>query len=92
MLRFSFVLASAALLATAAAAENLDVTPGSDQAGAERLAKVMDVNRDGVISRAEFRRQNADRARWRALDRNGDGVLDTAEQAGGLTPGPRISR
>lgn len=91
MLRFGFVLALAAL-ATTAAAGSSEVTPATDQPAAKRLATLMDINRDGVISREEFRRRNADRASWRALDRNQDGVLDDAEQAGGLRPGPRIAR
>ena len=91
MLRFIVVLALGALSVTAAAADNLRVTPGGESAAAGRLAALMDVNRDGAISRAEFRRHNADRARWQALDSNGDGMLDAAEQAG-VRPGPRILR
>ena len=92
MLEFIVVLALGALSVTAAAADNVRVTPGADDAGARRLAALMDVNRDGVISREEFGRHNADRARWQALDSNDDGMLDAAEQATGLRPGPRIVR
>jgi EF hand len=92
MLRFVFFLVSSALLATVAAADDPRTTPRGDRVGAQRLIKLMDVNRDGVISRAEFARQNADRARWRELDISGDGMLDAVEQAPGVTPGPRIVR
>ena len=63
MLRLIVVLAVGALSVTAAAADDVRVTPGADGADAGRLAALMDVNRDGVISRGEFRRHNADRAR-----------------------------
>ena len=63
MLRFSFVLAAATLLATAAAAESLEVAPGADQAGAKRLAKLMDINRDGVIL-VSMGISSPGRARW----------------------------
>jgi EF hand len=92
MLRFVFFLVSSALLATMAAADDPRATPRGDQVGAQRLIKLMDVNRDGVISRAEFVRHNADRARWRELDISGDGMLDAVEQSAGITPGPRIVR
>jgi hypothetical protein len=88
MLRFFSVLAASALMAGAAAADDPRSAPG----GAERLSELMDVNRDGVISREEFKRHNVDRARWQALDSDGDGALDAAEQAAGVTPGPRIVR
>lgn len=92
MLRSIVVLALGALSVAAVADDKVRVTPGADDAGTRSLATLMDVNRDGVISREEFRRHNADRARWQALDRNEDGMLDTAEQATGLRPGPRILR
>lgn len=92
MLRFAVVLVSGALSMTAAAADDVRVAPGADDVSASRLAALMDVNRDGVISREEFGRHNADRARWQALDSNDDGMLDGAEQATGLRPGPRIVR
>ena len=92
MLRFVFFLVSSAFLATVAAADDPRATPRGDQVGAQRLIKLMDLNRDGVISRAEFVRHNADRARWRELDISGDGMLDAVEQSAGVTPGPRIVR
>ena len=92
MLRFVTFLVSSALLATVAAADDPRTTPRGDQVGAQRLIKLMDVNRDGVISRAEYVRHNADRTRWRQLDINGDGMLETMEQEAGVTPGPRIVR
>jgi hypothetical protein len=92
MLRFGFALISTVLLATAAAADSPSLTPAGDDAGVQRLTKLMDLNRDGVISREEFVRHNADRARWRQLDINGDGMLEAVEQAAGVTPGPRIVR
>jgi EF hand len=92
MLRFVFFLVSSALLATVAAADDPRTTPRGDRVGAQRLIKLLDVNRDGVISREEFARQNGDRARWREFDISGDGMLDAVEQAPGVTPGPRIVR
>jgi hypothetical protein len=92
MLRFVFALISTALVAAAAAADDPRLTPRGDEVGAQRLIKLMDVNRDGDISRAEFVRHNADRARWRELDISGDGMLDAVEQRAGVTPGPRMLR
>jgi hypothetical protein len=92
MLRFVLFLVSSALLTTVAAADDPRTTPRGDQVGMQRLIKLMDVNRDGVISRAEFVRHNADRERWRELDISGDGMLDAVEQSAGITPGPRIVR
>jgi Ca2+-binding EF-hand superfamily protein len=92
MLRFVLTLIVSALLAAAAAADNPRLTPRGDEVGAQRLMKLMDVNRDGVISREEFLRHNANRAHWRELDISGDGMLDAVEQAAGVRPGHRIVR
>jgi EF hand len=92
MLRFIFALIATAFLANAAAADSSSLTPTGDDAGVQRLTRLMDLNRDGVISRKEFVRHNADRAGWRKLDVNGDGMLDAVEQTAGVRPGPRIVR
>src|SRR5262245_32820637 len=61
------------------------------QENAAATAAMMDRNRDGRVSEAEFLRHNADMGRFAELDVDGDGGLSAEEQTA-VTVGPRILR
>lgn len=61
------------------------------QENAAAVAAMMDSNRDGRISAAEFFRHNAAPGRFEELDADGDGELNAEEQKG-ANVGPRILR
>ena len=58
---------------------------------AKATAAMMDRNRDGWISKAEFLRHNASMGRFAELDVDGDGELNAEEQKA-ANVGPRILR
>jgi hypothetical protein len=58
---------------------------------APATAVMMDRNRNGSISKAEFLRHNADMGRFAELDVDGDGELNPEEQSA-VNVGPRILR
>jgi len=43
-------------------------------------ARMMDANKDGVISNQEYAKQSPDMMAWSEMDANGDGILDADEQ------------
>ena len=55
-------------------------------------ARMMDANRDGRITEAEFLRESSDRALFARLDANFDGVLDSEEQRAGIRIPIRTTR
>jgi EF hand len=61
------------------------------QENAEAAAAMMDSNRDGQVSKAEFLRHNANRNRFAELDADGNGELDAEEQKA-VSVGPRSFR
>ena len=65
--------------------------PGAMRPEAAAAVAIMDSNRDGSISKAEFARHNAVPGRFAKLDTDADGSLDQQEQAA-VTIGPRILR
>jgi hypothetical protein len=78
----------------AAPAATQDVEPSAAariQENAAATAAMMDSNRDGRISNAEFFRHNANRGRFAELDADGDGELNAQEQ-NAVNVGPRILR
>jgi EF hand len=61
------------------------------QENAAETAAMMDRNRDGSISKAEFLRHNANIGRFAELDVDGDGALN-AEEQNVVSVGPRVLR
>ena len=55
-------------------------------------ARIMDANRDGRITEAEFLQASSDRALFAQLDTNFDGVLDSREQRAGIRIPIRTTR
>jgi hypothetical protein len=47
----------------------------------------LDTNRDGFLSEAELRTQEASRLNWMAIDRNGDGRISASEFTTAIPPG-----
>ena len=76
------------LIAPAAAAQ--DQTP--KQGLTIEQARMMDADRDGRITEAEFLAASSDRALFVELDANFDGVLDSKEQRAGLRIPIRTTR
>lgn len=76
------------LIAAAAAAQ--DQTP--KQGLTIDQARMMDADRDGRITEAEFLAGSSDRALFVELDANFDGVLDSKEQRAGLRIPIRTTR
>lgn len=55
-------------------------------------ARMMDADRDGRITEAEFLKASSDRALFTQLDANFDGVLDSSEQRAGIRIPIRTTR
>jgi Ca2+-binding EF-hand superfamily protein len=84
--------AGALLWAAPAFTEDLETLAAARmRENAKATAALMDRNRDGWISEGEFLRHNANMARFRELDVDGDGELN-AEEQNAVTVGPRILR
>jgi hypothetical protein len=47
----------------------------------------LDTNRDGFLSEAELRTEEASRLNWLAIDRNGDGRISASEFTTAIPPG-----
>ncbi len=86
MEKLSVTLIATLLLGITQSAVAANVPPASGLA--VRVAKVMDANRDGVITRDEFLSVSRDEALWTRLDIDGDGVIDADE----LRRGARFKR
>jgi hypothetical protein len=65
--------------------------PAQARENAAAVAALMDANRDGRISKAEFARHNGLPGRFATLDADGDGALTKDEQEA-VNVGPRIQR
>lgn len=80
------ILLVAGLTSTAFAAD------GSPFPGGLTLeqARMMDADKDGRISKAEYRRQSEDMTAWSELDANDDGFLDQDEQRQSIRPAPFV--
>jgi hypothetical protein len=93
-LRAMALIATAGGLLWAAPASTEDVETSAAariRQNAAATAAMMDRNRDGWISQAEFLRHNADVGRFVELDVDGDGELN-AEEQNAVNVGPRILR
>ena len=87
----ALITAGGLLSAAPASAEELGTSAARIQENAVAVAAMMDRNRDGRISEAEFFRHNADKGRFAELDADGDGELNEEEQKA-ANVGPRILR
>ena len=90
----AMALASACVALGAAPAFTQDLGPSAAariQQNAAAVATMMDRNRDGRISKAEFFRHNAKGERFAELDADRDGELNAEEQRA-VNVGPRILR
>ena len=85
-------MAGGLLWAAPATTEDLETSAAAHiRENAAATAAMMDRNRDGWISKAEFLRYNADMRRFSELDVDGDGELNPEEQ-NTVNVGPRILR
>jgi EF hand len=87
----ALVTAGGLLVVAPASAEEVGTSAARIQENAAAVAAMMDRNRDGWISKAEFLRHNANTGRFTELDVDGDGELNADEQ-NAVTVGPRILR
>jgi hypothetical protein len=72
-------------------AEEVGTSAAQIQENAAAVAAMMDGDRDGRISKAEFVRHNAASGRFAELDADGDGELNEEEQKA-ANVGPRNLR
>lgn len=82
------VAGSVGLSSTAAYAQE----ESTDQQVDMETGRMMDSNKDGIITPAEFERLSSDSAQWDALDTNQDGMLDASEQRSGFARKPLIRK
>ena len=63
----------------------LVLSPAFAQGFNSAMAKTMDADQDGKITKAEYMKHSSDMAAWTKMDTNKDGILDEREIQYGFT-------